>query len=257
MREFRFGIGILTLASCLTMVGAPAFADSEVNPRELVQRVLEGLPKDSFEARMTVSSSDFEPREMRMVRRYAEGTNGTYLEVLSPPDLEGIRFLFLERANKPNEQYIKVTASRTAIQVSEDVRRQPFLGSTFYVSDLVMPDIDAYTFKYLGKDVIEDRTVTLVEMTPKDPDADIYGKTISALDPKDNLVLRREYFDKNGKKIKVWTVDKIEKIKDVLSPTGQKMVDLRTGKSSRLDVSKVNFDAEVTDAIFTPRYLIR
>ena len=124
-------------------------------------------------------------------------------------------------------------------------------------SDLVMPDVDNYEFKYVGKDVIEDRTVTLVEMTPKEPDTDIYGKTVAALDPKDNLVLRREYFDKDGTKIKVWTVDKIDKIKDVLSPTGQKMVDLRSGESSRLDVSKVDFDADVSDDIFAPKYLLR
>jgi hypothetical protein len=239
------------------LVWTSAAAENPSDPRELVSKVIEALPKDSFEARMTVSSVAFEPRELRMVRRYVEGAHGTYLEVLSPPDLEGIRFLFLERANQPNEQFIKVAASRSAIQVSEEVRRQPFLGSTFYVSDLVMPDLDDYTYKYVGKDVVEDRTVTLVEMTPKDPDADIYGKTIVALDPKDLLVLRREFFDKDGKKIKVWTVDKLDKIHGTLSPTGQEMVDLRTGTSSRLDVGKVDYDAEVTDAIFTPKYLLR
>ncbi len=256
MPRALFTATFLTVA-CFGFVATSASADSEIDARALVQKVIDGLPKDSFEAKMTVSSADFEPRELRMVRRYVEGAHGTYLEVFSPDELEGIRFLFLEKRDEPNQQFIKVKASRTAIQVSEEVRRQPFLGSSFYVSDLVMPNLDAYTFKYVGKDVIEDRTVTLVEMTPKDPDADIYGKTVSALDPTDNLVLRREYFDKDGEKIKVWTVDKIDKIKDVLSPMGQKMVDLRTGERSRLDVSKVDFDAEVTDAIFQPKYLMR
>ena len=251
-------LNLLILATLVVGTAAgTAAADSETDPRDLVKKVLDALPKDSFEARMTVSSGDFEPRELRMVRRYVEGAHGTYLEVSSPPDLEGIRFLFLERANQPNEQYIKVAASRSAIQVSEEVRRQPFLGSTFYVSDLVMPDVDAYSYKYVGKDVIDERTVTLVEMTPVNADTDIYGKTVVALDPKDLLVLRRQYFDKDGKQIKEWTVDKLDKINDTLTPTGQKMVDLRTGASSRLDVSKVDFDAEVTDAIFTPKYLLR
>lgn len=246
------GVALIVGGSSLS-----ALAETEPEARELVRKVIDALPKDSFEARMTVSSGHFEPRELRMVRRYVEGAHGTYLEVLSPDDLEGIRFLFLERADKPNEQFIKVKASRTAIQVSEEVRRQPFLGSTFYVSDLVMPDLDDYTYKYLGKDVVEERTVTLVEMTPKNPDDDIYGKTVAALDPTDLVVLRREYFDKDGQKIKVWTVDKLEKIKDTLSPTGQKMLDLRTGEASRLDVGKVDFDAQVSDDIFTPKYLLR
>ncbi len=255
MRKLLKAIGLLSLT--MSVVTSPIWADTDEDARELVRKVLDALPKDSFEARMTVSSGDFEPREMRMVRHFVEGAHGTYLEVSSPDDLEGIRFLFLEHPGKPNEQFIKVKASRTAIQVSEEVRRQPFLGSTFYVSDLVMPNLDDYSYKYVGKDVVGDRTVTLVEMTPKDVEADIYSKTVAALDPVDFLVLRREYFDKDGEKIKVWTVDKIEKIKETLSPTGQRMVDLRTGASSRLDVGKVDFDAEVTDALFTPKYLLR
>jgi len=249
----RIGLIVLAVGMTTTTVAA----DTDADARELVRKVLEALPKDSFEAKMTVSSGTFEPRELRMVRRYVEGAHGTYLEVSSPNDLEGIRFLFLERADKPNEQFIKVKASRTAIQVSEEVRRQPFLGSTFYVSDLVMPNLDDYSYKYVGKDVVDTRTVTLVEMTPKDPDSDIYSKTVVALDPVELLVLRREYFDKDGAKIKVWTVDKLDKIKDTMSPTGQKMVDLRTGETSRLDVGKVDFEAEVTDALFTPKYLLR
>jgi len=255
MRNIVKRIGLIVLA--VGMTTNTVAADTDADARELVRKVLEALPKDSFEARMTVSSGTFEPRELRMVRRYVEGAHGTYLEVSSPDDLEGIRFLFLERADKPNEQFIKVKASRTAIQVSEEVRRQPFLGSTFYVSDLVMPNLDDYTYKYVGKDVVDKRTVTLVEMTPKDPEADIYSKTVVALDPAELLVLRREYFDKEGAKIKVWTVDKLDKIKDTMSPTGQKMVDLRTGETSRLDVGKVDFEAEVTDALFTPKYLLR
>lgn len=255
MRKIVKALGLVCLAMGLST--GPARADSDADARELVRKVLDALPKDSFEARMTVSSGDFEPRELRMVRHYIDGAHGTYLEVSSPDELEGIRFLFLEHPGKPNEQFIKIKASRTAIQVSEEVRRQPFLGSTFYVSDLVMPNLDDYSYKYVGKDVVGDRTVTLVEMTPKDPEADIYSKTIAALDPNDLLVLRREYFDKDGEKIKVWTVDKIDKIKDTLSPMGQKMVDLRTGDTSRLDVGKVDFDTEVTDASFKPKYLLR
>lgn len=248
---------IAVLSTLCVMISNQALGETDADARELVRKVIEALPRDSFEARMTVSSGHFEPRELRMVRHNVEGAHGTYLEVSSPNDLEGIRFLFLEHPGKPNEQYIKVKASRTAIQVSEEVRRQPFLGSTFYVSDLVMPNLDDYTYKYIGKDVVGDRTVTLVQMTPVNLEADIYGKTVVALDPKDLLVLRREYFDKDGQKIKEWTVDKLEKIKDTLSPVGQKMVDLRTGEASRLDVGKVDFDTEVSDATFTPKYLLR
>jgi outer membrane lipoprotein-sorting protein len=247
----------LVLTVLLLSPGLRPSQAEEEDARDLVARVLDALPKETFNAKMTVSSESFQPRELNMTRKFVDGAHGSYLEVTSPDELEGIRFLFLERANEPNDQYIKVKASRSAIHVSEEVRRQPFLSSTFYVSDLVMPNLDDYTYAYLGKDVLDGRTTTLVEMTPKDVKADLYSKTIAALDPSDLLILRREYFDKKGDKVKVWTVDKVEKIEGIWTLSGQKMENVQEGSESRLDVSDIKYNVEVSDAIFTPKYLLR
>jgi len=255
----RFGWKSVAAAALVAAISAASVARGEEkeDARELVRRVLDALPKQSFEAKMTVSSASFEPRELSMVSKYVEGAQGSYLEVTAPEELEGIRFLFMERANEPDDQYIKVKASRTAIHVSEEVRRQPFLESAFYVSDLVRPNLDDYTYSYLGKDVVGGRTTTLVQMTPKDLEKDIYSKTVVALDPKDLLIMRREYYDKNGEKQKVWTVDKVEQIDGIWSLTGQEMHNVQDDSKSRLDISEIKFNVEVPDTIFTPKYLLR
>jgi hypothetical protein len=245
----------LLIVLLLTPLAAAGADDADA--RALVARVLEAIPKQTFVAKLTVSSPDFSPRELQMSRKLVGGTHGSYLEVTAPDDLEGIRFLFLERAHEPNEQYIKVKASRNAVRVSDEIRKQPFLGSTFYVSDLVMPELDDYTYRYLGKDVIGERSVTLVEMTPKQPGKDVYSKTVLALDPKDLLVMRREFFDAKGDKIKVWTIDKVEKIDGVLTLTGQEMKNLKENTRSRLDISDIKYNAELPDVMFTPKYLLR
>ena len=219
--------------------------------------MVEAIPKNNFTSKLTLSSSDFAPRELQMSRKYVGGMHGSYLEVVAPDELEGIRFLFMESANKPNEQYIKVKASRNPVRVQEGIRTQPFLGSAFYVSDLVLPEVDNYTYKYLGKDVVGGRSVNLVEMTPKDPSKEVYAKTVLALDPKDLLIMRREFFDKSGEKVKIWTIDKVEQIDGVWTLTGQEMQDLKSKSKSRLDVSEVKYNAELPDSMFTPKYLTR
>ena len=97
----------------------------------------------------------------------------------------------------------------------------------------------------------------LVEMTPKQSDKDIYGKTVLALDPKDLLVLRREFFDHKGNKVKVWTIDKVEQIDGVWTLTGQEMQNLPDNTRSRLDVRGIKYNADLPDAMFTPAYLLR
>jgi hypothetical protein len=247
------------VVATLVTLSMPALvrADEDADAKGLVTKVVAAIPKNSFTSKLTLSSADFSPRELQMSRKYIEGAHGSYLEVIAPDELEGIRFLFLERANQANEQYVKVKASRNPVRVQEGVRTQPFLGSAFYVSDLVLPEVDNYTYKYLGKDVVGGRSVNLVEMTPKDPAKEVYAKTVLALDPKDLLILRREFFDKNGDKVKVWTIDKVEQIDGIWTLTGQEMQDLKSKTKSRLDVSDVKYNAELPDVMFTPKYLTR
>ena len=254
-RAMRAWLVAMTVALWLPI--AALAADDESDPKVLVSKVVAAIPKNSFTAKLTLSSSDFAPRELQMSRKYIQGAHGSYLEVTSPDELEGIRFLFLEKTDQPDEQYIKVKASRNPVRVQEAVRTQPFLGSAFYVSDLVLPEVDNYTYKYLGKDVIGGRSVNLVEMTPKDPAKEVYAKTVLALDPKDLLILRREFFDKKGDKVKVWTIDKVEQIDGIWTLTGQEMQDLKNNSKSRLDVSDIKYNAELPDVMFTPKYLSR
>ena len=255
VRGFGAGVMILTAVAALPMARLAVADDTE--PRALVAKVLEAIPKNTFVAKLTLSSADFAPRELQMSRKYIGNAHGSYLEVVAPDELEGIRFLFLERPHGENEQYIKVKASRNAVRVQEGIRTQPFLGSAFYVSDLVMPELDDYTYKYLGKDVVSGRSVSLVEMTPKDPTAAVYAKTILALDAKDLLILRREFFDKNGDKVKVWTIDKVEQVDGIWTLSGQEMRNLKDSSKSRLDVSDIKYNAELPDVMFTPKYLLR
>jgi negative regulator of sigma E activity len=257
MRAKDSGAGLGIAAALALALAASGTAAQETDAKALVAEVMEAIPKNTFVAKLTVSSPDFAPREMSMSRKYIEGAHGSYLEVTAPDELEGIRFLFLERASGEQEQFIKVKASRQAVRVQEGVRTQPFLGSAFYVSDLVMPTLDDFTYKYLGKDVLDGRSVSLVEMTPKDPTTAVYGKTVLALDPKDKLVLRREFFDKDGEKVKVWTIDKVEQIDGIWTLSGQEMRNLKDNTRSRLDISDITYNAELPDVMFTPKYLLR
>src|SRR5262245_19137890 len=105
-------LGCLVLLAVLA--GGAVQAD-DADARALVGRVLEAIPKQSFVAKLTVSSPEFSPRELQMSRKYVGNTHGSYLEVTAPEDLAGIRFLFLEPAHEPNQQYIKIKASQNAV----------------------------------------------------------------------------------------------------------------------------------------------
>jgi outer membrane lipoprotein-sorting protein len=242
------GIGLLMIA------GLPAAAQ-EGDARDLVKRVMEALPKVPFVAHLSVSTPQG-PREVELDHKFVNGARASYLELTAPEDLKGIRFLFLQRIDGPSEQYMKIAAAKTFVRVAEEVRKQPFLGSTFYISDLVEPPLDVFDYKFVGEDKVLDRRVMLVEATPKDPSKEVYGKTIMALDPKDLLALRRQFYDHKGAIFKVWTVEKVEKKEGNWVLMEQRMTNSQSNETSRLTVKDVKFNVELPDTMFTPKYLL-
>jgi hypothetical protein len=222
----------------------------------LVKAVLDALPKVPFTSKLTLTSPQGD-RQIALSSKRVGDARASYLEVVAPEALQGIRFLFLEKDGAAPEQYIKVASARNAVRVADQVRRQPFLESAFYVSDMVEPDLSAYTYRFVGGDEIGGRACRLVEMKPKKPEGEVYSKTILALDPKDLLVMRRQFFDKKGELHKVWTVRKVEKVDGIWTMQLHEMDNLVEKITSRLQLNEIKYNVELSDAMFTPKYLLR
>ncbi len=254
-RRYR-GFSLALAGALLLTAGGPARAADEA-ARDLVKKVLETLPKAPLTANMKLTIADGATRELELHHKFINGARANYLEVKSPPELAGIRFLFLQPLDGPNEQYIKVAASRSVVQVSYEIRTQPFLGSTFYVSDLVEPKIGDFDYAFVGEEEVLGRKCKLVQATPKNPAGELYSKTVLALDPTDLLILKRQFFDTKGQLAKVWTIDKVEKIDGNWTLLQQTMTNVPEKASSKLEVVEIKYGVELKDMMFTPKYLLR
>jgi outer membrane lipoprotein-sorting protein len=243
------------LAGILVLAALPARADENLG-RELVRRTIESLPQVPFVAELTLTTPKGD-RQLQLSQKLVNGDRKGYLEVVGPDDLKGIRHLFIEPETGRPEQYLKLTASRSIVRVADAVRTQPFLGSTFYVADLVEPPIDQYEHKIIGETEVGGRSCTLVESVATNAKETVYAKIIVALDPKDLIPMRREFFDAEGKKIKVWTVNRVEKIDGFWTMMEQTMENLEENADSSIAVKKIKYNADLDDSVFTPEYLRR
>jgi hypothetical protein len=239
------------------LLAVPVSARGEENAKDLTRRAFDALPKAPFTAKVKVSAARFEPRVLTMHRKFTAGAHATYLELAAPESLVGVRFLFIERPDGTNEQYMKAAFSRTKVLVADEIRRQPFLGSDFYVSDLVLPRLDDFTYQFTGRDTVLGRKCRFVEMTPIRADDSLYSKTILAIDTADLLILGRRFFDRQGRLQKTWTVDKVERIDGIWTLSGQEIADVQQKTRSRLDVESIEYNVELPDGMFTTQYLLR
>jgi negative regulator of sigma E activity len=246
---------IATLAVALMAVGTAGYAE-DGEARALVQRVLEAVPKAPFTAKGKLSSDSGE-RLLQLSHKRVDDVDFSYMEVTAPSDLDGTRFLLVDRVREPDQQFMRVRGVQRVVQVTEQSRKQPFLGSDFYISDMVRPELDAYEYTFVGEEQVAGRSCKLVQSVPKVAANELYSKTIMAIDPTDLLTMRTQFFDPKGKLLKVWTLDKFEKIDGIWSPLVQKMANVQTGTQSQFELSEIKYNVTLPEEMFERGYLAR
>lgn len=235
----------------------PACADEE-SPRDFAARVLEAMPSTSFVARMRLTTPGGLFRDLTMSRKkLGKDLDARYLEVTGPINIKDTRYLFHDRTDGEDEQFMYLPVLQRMVRLSKQTRREPFLGSDFYVHDMIRPALDDFTYAFVGERTVDGRRCRLVESVPKDPERELYGKSIAAVDPQDLLVLRVELYDKENTLFKVLTVERIEKVDGHWTALVQRMENAQDETASRLDILEIQYDVPILDDVFEIAHLLR
>lgn len=253
MRHLALALSVLALP--LTSRAAEPPAD---DARALVQRVLDTEPDVPSVSQMQLTTPGGLVREFTVSRKtLADGIDARYLEVTSPTNLKDTRYLFYDHSERRDDQFMYLPFMRRIVRLSAQTRREPFLGSTFFVDDLIERPLDAYRYAFVGEETIGQRPCRLVEAIPLQPAEEPYGRVVAAIDPADLVVVRAQLYAHDGTLFKVHTVDTLEKIDGHWTPRAQTMDNVHDHTSSRLTTTEVRYDAPIGDDIFREAYLGR
>lgn len=255
MRARRSPKAVVAIAVAVALRTAASAADDP--GRELIQKVIAAIPKVTLEASATLTPEGGVVRLLDLKRKPTKDGDASYLEVSAPQTLKNTRFLFIERGPEGSLQYIYTPSFGRSVRVGGDARKQSFLGSEFYVSDLIMPDLDDFTFSITGDEEVVGRKCKLVESVPKNPADEPYSKVVMAVDPADALIVRTQFYDPKGKLLKVWTVDKLEKVQGYWTPLVNSVVNVQDNSRSKLEITEVKYNVDIADEVFTKPYLER
>lgn len=255
MRMPRFvpcGAGVLGLVFLAAVDSAVPGAAEDADAQALFRRVLDSIPGKPFVGKVVLTTGGSMKREATIThKKLADGSLAVLIEATSPTDVKDTRFLFIDRTDRPDEQYIYVPKARRVRRLGGNIDDQPFLGSEFKVSEFVNANPDDYTMTFVGETTIDGRKCRLVEAKKKDPATWTYGRAVYAIDPADLLVLRIEFFDSTDKLIKLWTLERVEKIDSVWTPRFTRAKNLEDNLESTLEVVEVSYNVDVPDAAFS------
>jgi outer membrane lipoprotein-sorting protein len=90
---------------------------------------------------------------------------------------------------------------------------------------------------------------------PKDPKSVEFASYKMWIHKTSFLPVKAEFYDAKGEKIREAQALEVQQIQDYPTVTRSSMKDLRTGSTTTISYSKVEYNIELTEDIFTERYL--
>ncbi|WP_119293320.1 outer membrane lipoprotein-sorting protein [Azohydromonas sediminis] len=184
------------------------------------------------------------------------GETAHLLRFLAPEDIAGTGLLSVAKADGSTDQWLYLPELDRVRRIAGDRKGGRFVGSELYYEDLQerKPALDQH--RLLGAETLEGIDCQVVESMPVEATNSVYRKRVSWIDPKAAMVLRVDHFERDDTRPgKRWLLGQRRQIQGYWTVTDSRMVDLASGRETRLVVEKALYDRRLPARLFTPQSL--
>ncbi|MEX0729535.1 MAG: outer membrane lipoprotein-sorting protein [Aquisalimonadaceae bacterium] len=253
------------IALLLIAAGATAYAagEDEVKGLEIVtemDRRESGYLNYRASVTMTLSNREQQVavREMEYFSHEIDGDGDKTMAVFEQPrDLRRLSVLTYSYKNKPDDQWMFLPAQRRVKRIATTNQSGPFLGSEFAYEDLGSQEIEKFDYRYLRDEPLDGQPCHVVERIPRYAHSG-YSRQEVWIDTEAYRIQRIDYYDRGGSLLKTLRHQGYQLYLDrYWQPEYSDMVNLRTGKSTRIQRKDIQFGIELTEQDFTPAALRR
>lgn len=178
------------------------------------------------------------------------GSQLFYIYFKRPGDIKKTAFLVHKNFEKEDDRWMYLPALDLVKRIASGDKRTSFVGSNFFYEDISGRSLFDDTHELVS----EDKNYFLLKSTPKNDDVEFsYYKTW--VHKKSFIPVSIEYYDTQGEKYRHFENKKVEKIDGILTMTKGVMHDLKRGEKTIVEASKLVYNEELPESIFTERYL--
>lgn len=177
-----------------------------------------------------------------------------FIRILEPPKDQGNAFL---RIGYNLWSYLPKVEK--IMKIPPSMMLQSWMGSDFTNDDLVKESsyIDDYSHKILSEEKKEAKTISQVELLPKENAPVVWGKVIFWIWKEESLPLEQSFFDEKGKLIKNLKFSEFKKMDGILFPSIWEMKNMtKEGESTTLKTISIDFDPSppIPESVFTQQH---
>jgi outer membrane lipoprotein-sorting protein len=211
------------------------------------------------DVKMTIygSSGNKRVRELTMLRRDDPGGDGgdqkLYVYFHEPADVAKMVFVVHKKTEGTDDRWLYLPNLDLVKRIAASDKRTSFVGSDFVYEDVSGRGIDQDEHE-LTKTT---KSYYVLKHTPKDAGAVEFAWYKMWIHRDTFLPTKVEYYDKQGNKQRVMTVDSVAAIQGYTTVEKMTMENLDSGTKTVVEYSGVEYDIGLPAKLFTERYLRR
>ncbi|MGR9107101.1 MAG: outer membrane lipoprotein-sorting protein [Gammaproteobacteria bacterium] len=174
-----------------------------------------------------------------------------------PRDLRNTAVLTYSHGLVPDDQWIYLPALKRVKRISTQNKSGPFVGSELAFEDLSSWEVEKYSYRYLGDEVMDGHECFKVENIPQYEHSG-YTRQVEWVDQEIYQPRRLDFYDRKNALLKTLTFhDYKQYLGQYWRPDRMLMVNHQTGKSTELLWDERQFRVGLNESDFVPNALRR
>jgi len=208
---------------------------------------------------MKITSKQGQTREREFIILRKDINNGGdqkyFVYFNKPVDVRKMVYMVHKHAQlqKDDDRWLYLPALDLVKRIAAGDKRTSFVGSDFLYEDVSGRSLEEDTHELV--DVNDCHFV--VKNVPKNPDTVEFSYYNVAIDRRNFVPMKMEFYDKQGKLHRVIESKKVEVIQDFPTVIKSTVSDLKTGNKTEMEFGDVKYDIGLDEDLFTERYLRR
>lgn len=252
------------LGAVLCWAASPAAAQEAPPVEEIVRKAnhVAYYQGDDGRARATLTTTDAQGRvrvkEFTILRLDEEPSNGEpddgeqkfYVYFHEPADERGVVFMVWKHLDRDDDRWLYLPALDVQKRIAGGDKRTSFVGSNFFYEDVSGRGLEADTHELV--EVTDNYFV--IKNTPKEPGTVEFDSWTVWIHRTSFIPVEAKY-ESGGEVYRVTKTLAVETIDGFPTVTKSQVSDLRTGSTTVLAFTNVDYDVGLTADLFTERYL--
>ncbi len=241
----------------MLLFGTASDMTGQITGKQIMESVYNNPGGDDTQGELTMKLTNKRGEQrVRMLKQYLKDDGSTEKKIMyftSPADVKGTSFMsWSYSSGNDDDQWIYLPALKRTKRISSDGKSDYFMGSDFTYDDLGdrHPDQDTHTL--LRSETVNGKDCYVVESIPID-DAYMYSKTITWVMKDNYLGLKREFYDEDGRLLKILSINKSENISGFWTILETEMHNVQKDHSTTIEFKNVKINQGIADSKFTER----